>query len=291
MITRYPKTTGIRVEMRTLFHPRFAMLKEGISEFTFAELYLFRNAHSYRISKIGDDLIVVTGKDRGMNEESFFMLPFGLPDTDGLKRLFGDHACMKAATEEQADVLAGMGFSVSEDRDNFDYLYLKEDLEKLVGRDYHKKKNLVNAFVRDYTYEGRPLLPEYIPDALLVLDEWKRERSDGDDGDCLASKEALEMADDLVLCGGIYYVDGRPVAFSLGEEIAGGTTWVTHFEKALSGYRGLYQFINMSFASILPDKYTYINREQDLGNEGLRRAKLSYKPYSFVKKFRVKAAV
>jgi len=290
MIARYPKTTDITVEMRPQLHPRFNRLEEGISEFTFANLYLFRDRHSYRIAQIGEDLVVITGRDKDTINESFFMLPFGLPEQGSLERLFADHASMKAATEEQAEVLARMGFSVSEDRDNFDYLYLKEELEKLQGRNYHKKKNLVNAFIRDYTYEGKPLLPEYVPEALLVLEEWKKERSDRSEGDYRAAKEALEMAEDLVLCGGIYYVDGRPAAFSLGEEIGGGTTWVTHFEKAVSGYKGLYQFINMSFASILPDKYRYINREQDLGNEGLRSSKLSYKPYAFVKKFRAKAS-
>jgi hypothetical protein len=80
---------------------------------------------------------------------------------------------------------------------------------------------------------------------------------------------------------------GNPAGYTLGEEIAGGTTYVIHFEKALSQFRGLYQFINMSFASILPDKYTFINREQDLGDEGLRQAKMSYRPAGFVKKYRI----
>jgi hypothetical protein len=286
----YPKTTDITVEMRSVLHPRFALLEEGISEFTFANLYLFRDRHSYRIAQVGEDLVVITGSDGDAVDERFFMLPFGLPETDILERLFTDHACMKAATEKQAEALARMSYSVSEDRDNFDYLYLREELEKLQGRNYHKKKNLVNAFIRDHSYEGRPLLPEHVPDALSVLEEWKKGRPEGDEGDYKAAKEALEMAEELVLCGGIYYADGRPAGFSLGEEIGGGTTWVTHFEKAVSGYRGLYQFINMSFASILPEKYKYVNREQDLGNEGLRRSKLSYKPCAFVKKFRAKAS-
>ena len=82
-------------------------------------------------------------------------------------------------------------------------------------------------------------------------------------------------------------MDGRPAGYTLGEEIAGGTTYLIHFEKAVPGYKGLYQFINMSFAGILPDKYVTINREQDLGDEGLRQAKLSYRPCGFVKKYRV----
>ena len=82
-------------------------------------------------------------------------------------------------------------------------------------------------------------------------------------------------------------MNGSPAGYTLGEEIAAGRMFVIHFEKALNRFKGLYQFVNMSFAAILPDNYTYVNREQDLGNEGLRQAKLSYKPVGFVKKYRV----
>jgi hypothetical protein len=94
----------------------------------------------------------------------------------------------------------------------------------------------------------------------------------------------------LQLCGGIYYVETRPVAYVLGEELAGGASFVIHFEKAVRGYKGLYQFINQSFAAILPDVYQTINREQDLGEPGLRQAKLSYNPAGFIEKFKVYAA-
>ena len=91
----------------------------------------------------------------------------------------------------------------------------------------------------------------------------------------------------MQLCGGIYYVDGNPVAYSLGEELGRGKSFVIHFEKAVGEYRGLWQFVNQAFASILPEFYETINREQDLGDEGLRQAKLSYRPIGFVKKYRV----
>ena len=98
-----------------------------------------------------------------------------------------------------------------------------------------------------------------------------------------------KKAEALQLCGGIYYVEGRPVAYSLGEELSQGRSFVIHFEKAVQEYRGLWQFVNQAFASILPEQYETINREQDLGNEGLRTAKLSYRPVDFVKKYRVSA--
>ncbi|MDH4101113.1 MAG: phosphatidylglycerol lysyltransferase domain-containing protein [Nitrospirota bacterium] len=257
-------------------------MREGLSEFTFANIYLFRNAHDYKIAAIDERLYVITGRER---EQAFFMLPFGLPEEDMMDVLFSKFDFMRHATENQAGRLAGCGYMVHEDRSNFDYLYSREELASLSGRKFHKKKNLVNAFVGSYSYEGRPLLDEYKADALWILDEWRRERPEP--GDYEAAKEALVKSEELELCGGIYYVEGKPAAYTLGEELAGGETFVIHFEKGVSGYKGLYQFVNQCFASILPEKYIYINREQDLGDEGLRQAKMSYKPVEFVKKYRV----
>jgi hypothetical protein len=280
-ISDYPQFSEISLEQRMTLHPFFQSLGEGISEFTFANIYLFRDAHFYRISRLGKGLYIITGIDGG---NKFFMLPFGIPERGILMDIFHSFTYMKAVSESQASQLDSMGYRVSEDRDNFDYLYLKNELEGLQGRKFHKKKNLVNAFINNYSYEGRPLIEEYLDDALEVLEEWRRKRQNS--GDYKAAREAVERSEELVLCGGIYYVDGKPAAFTLGEEIARGTTYVIHFEKAVGNYKGLYQFINMSFASILPEKYIFINSEQDLGEEGLRHAKLSYRPHTFVKKYR-----
>jgi hypothetical protein len=107
-------------------------------------------------------------------------------------------------------------------------------------------------------------------------------------GDYAAAREALERMEELQLCGGIFYVDGRPIAYSLGEELAAGRAFVIHFEKAVldEQYKGVYQYINQAFAAVLPEKYEWINREQDLGDAGLRQAKESYKPAGFVRKYR-----
>jgi len=283
MIPKYPESTEITMELRPELHPHFQKLSEGIAEFSFANIYLFRELHNYRISRFEEeDDICITGRD---NQNPFFMLPFGLPGKDVLEILFHDHSSMKAASGEQAKKLENMGYTVMEDRDNFDYLYLREDLANLTGRKFHKKRNLIKAFLNNYEYQGEPLLDEYIPAALDILETWRKGRDNP--GDYYAAKEALEKSWDLQLCGGIYYVDGKPVAYSLGEEIAYGEVFVIHFEKAVIDYKGLYQFINQSFSAILPEKYKMINREQDLGNPGLRKAKESYHPCGFVKKYRV----
>ena len=265
-----------------MLHPMFQKLSEGISEFTFANIFLFQKIHNYRITKMGQNCLVILGDDKGA---PFFMCPFGLPEDEPLEELFFNYLTMKCGTISQADILSHKGFNVSEDRDNFDYLYTRESLADLSGRKYHKKRNLIKAFVNNYAFEGRPLLEEYISHALFVLDKWRENRND--DGDYRAAKEALEKSERLQLCGGIYYVEDEPVAYTLGEELALGTSFVIHFEKALIGYKGLYQFVNQAFASIITDNYKVINREQDLGDKGLRHAKMSYKPVGFVKKYKI----
>ena len=121
-----------------------------------------------------------------------------------------------------------------------------------------------------------------------MLDDWRAENDQA--GDYEAAREGLEKSEELQLCGGIYYVEERPVAYVLGEELAGVATYLIHFEKAVAGYKGLYQFINQSFASVLPEDYETINREQDMGDPGLRHAKLSYRPSGFIEKFKVALA-
>jgi uncharacterized protein len=282
MIPTYPAATEVTLAHRPLLHPKFQTLPEGISEFTFANIFLFRQSHGYRLSFLEDDLIVILGKD---GDAPFFMLPFGIPAAASLERLFQDYGSMKCASFEQRMILENLGYQAVEDRDNFDYLYLRQDLAELGGRKFHKKRNLIKAFVENHDYEARPLLEEYLGDALRILEDWKQAHDSP--GDYSAAREALEKSWDLQLCGGIYYVEKRPVAYTLGEELARGTSFAIHFEKAIPDYKGLFQFINQAFASILPEIYVTINREQDLGDDGLRRAKHSYKPTGFVEKYRI----
>ena len=282
MIPHYPAAVAVTLEHRPILHPKFKALSQGISEFTFANIFLFRHTHNYKLTLFDDDLIVILGKDENA---PFFMLPFGIPKDADLLRLFQDHGGVKCASEDQKELFENLGYTVIEDRNNFDYLYLRKELAELTGRKYHKKRNLIKAFLDSHDYVARPLLDEYTRDALEILENWRE--AHGALGDYSAAREALERSWDLQLCGGIYYVEDRPAAYTLGEELASGTSFVIHFEKAVSGYKGLFQLINKSFASVLPEKYETINREQDLGDDGLRQAKHSYKPSGFVKKYKI----
>jgi len=306
-IEEYPASSSLALEHRPVLHPRFQRLPDGMSELTFAGIYLFRETHHYQVSRVDEDTFVISGRDA----EPFFMLPFGLPERGLLDSLFERHAAMKAVSPSQAEQLSRLGYRAWEDRDNFDYLYQRESLARLAGRRLHRKKNLVNLFRRNNVCVAQPLVEQHIGDALQVLERWKQQQcavptppsgevpasalappsrteSLTDAGDYAAAKEALENMEYLQLCGGIFYINDEPVAYTLGEELAQGRMFVVHFEKAIlqPTHRGIYQYVNQAFAAALPEQYETINREQDLGDPGLRQAKESYKPVGFVTKYR-----
>jgi len=101
-------------------------------------------------------------------------------------------------------------------------------------------------------------------------------------------EDALEHASEFGLHGRVYYVEGKPAGYTLGETARAGTMFVVHYEKTIPNLKGLYQLINMDFVRSLPAPVTLINREQDLGDPGLRQAKITYRPCDFVKKYRAR---
>jgi uncharacterized protein len=285
MIGSYPNLTELELADRPLLEPLFRALRDGLSELSFAGIYCFRASHAYRIGRLADGTWVLAGADQGV---PFFICPFALPRADLLGELFQGFSSMKLVTEAQAGQLRAAGYAVTEDRDNFDYLYQREDLATLHGRALQKKRNLVHAFEKTHAYEAYPLSNHHVGDALVVLDAWREGARD--QADYAPSREALVHASEFGLHGRLYYVEGKPVGYTLGEEARAGTMFVVHYEKTVPDMKGLYQVINMDFARSLPAAVTLINREQDLGDPGLRQAKITYRPCDFVKKYRARSS-
>jgi len=310
MIGTYPDFHEIELADQPLLDPLFRRLREGVSELTFAGLFCFRATHAYRLSRLPDGTIVLAGSDKGdsrgerralldadhrgrvwepsqgSHQKCFFVCPFALPPRDLLDALFERCTCLKLATEAQAGWLRGAGYEVSEDRDNFDYLYHREDLASLAGRALQKKRNLVHAFERAHLQETLPLTRERIGDALAVLEAWREHARDL--ADYVPARDALVHGVEFGLEGRITYVADEPAGYALGEPAANGTMFIVHYEKTVPDTKGLYQFINMDFARALPAQFSLINREQDLGDPGLRQAKMTYRPCAFVKKYRAR---
>ncbi|MDR2792046.1 MAG: phosphatidylglycerol lysyltransferase domain-containing protein [Treponema sp.] len=285
----YPDFAPLVLDMQAEIRPVLARLPDGVSEFTFANLYLFRKRYDYRVclapgAATGNALIISGRRD----SKTFFETPSLLPSKDALLSLFETHdywKCIPASVlEPNRERIEEYGIAITEDRDNFDYLYLRTELAELAGKKFHKKRNLVNAFLNMYIPQVEKLTPDTIPLALKILDRWRADK--GEEGDYTASKEALALFDVLGLEGNIYYINNYPAGWCLGESLANETMFGIHFEKGIDEYKGIYQYINQNFAASLGERYKYINREQDLGDEGLRQAKMTYRPVGFVRKYR-----
>jgi hypothetical protein len=301
LIPCFPEFVPVDLSLKKELHPRLSLTADGISEFTFAGLYLFRNRYQYRVSLGPEETFIISGiqpditfhgagkpPDSPVKGRLFFLTPCMSPGRKILDGLFETHDYWKnipqSILDREKENLEQSGVEITEDRDNFDYLYLRTDLAELAGKKFHKKKNLVNTFKNTYPDHGiAPLTPDLVPQAFEILDEWTREK--GEEGDYAAAREALELFETLKLRGSVFYVDKKPAGWCLGESLAKGRMFAIHFEKALEAYKGLYQYLNQAFAAGLPRFFTYINREQDLGEEGLRQAKETYRPAGFVKKY------
>ena len=193
-----------------------------------------------------------------------------------------------------ADALAaypGASFDIQADPNNFDYVYLAENLIKLSGRKYHSKKNHLNSFHSNYPQaEYLPITEEIIPQCREELNSWYRMRSQElpDDPfigyELAAIHEVFDNFSDFKLRGGAIRIDEKIVAFTFGEQLNEDTA-VIHVEKADPNVRGAYPAINQGFVAHEWSDMTYINREEDMGLEGLRKAKESYKPVKMIEKF------
>ena len=170
-------------------------------------------------------------------------------------------------------------FFFDRNRDFADYVYSAEDLRTLKGRKFAQKRNHVNRFKSLYQFEYKPVTQENIHDCLKLEEEWFAEHADDESarGERTVIQQGLGHFDELKLIGGALYVENKLIAFTYGSAI-NDSMFCTHVEKADIRYEGVYQMINQQFALHLPDNYTFINREEDLGIPGLRKAKMSYEP-------------
>jgi len=301
----YPDFAGLDINLKCDLHPRLSLTFDGVSEFTFSGLYLFRKKYNYRISRNGEEGgFIISGEQIAQPEQyapennikkTFFMTPCSAPNSETLASLFASHDYWKNISETVLfpvkDNLEKSGIIFEEDRDNFDYLYYRSELAELAGKKFHKKKNHVNNFLLSCpNHEQKPITKELIPAAIEILEQWRQDslRRNGNEGDYIAAKEALDLFDVLTLKGSIYFIGGEPAAYCLGESLSRGKMFAIHFEKANEKYKGIYQFVNQSFAASLPRFFTLINREQDLGSEGLRQSKMTYRPCGFVKKYKAR---
>lgn len=190
---------------------------------------------------------------------------YGIPAeaVDSLTAAFGDTLLIEA------------------NRDTFDYLYLTEELAALKGRKYSARRNHLNAFRRETPAVYEPITPENLPAVREMNERWFQAENDGTETlamERIAVSSALAHFFEEGLTGGLLRWEGKVIAYTAGSPILD-DTFDIHIEKAFSDYRGAYTAMNQTFVQeALLGRYRYVNREDDVGNAGLRAAKLGYRP-------------
>lgn len=178
-------------------------------------------------------------------------------------------------------------FDYGTDRNYADYIYERQSLVELKGKKLQSKRNHVNRFMRENSYTYVPLTPEILPLCLELEAKWCIEHKCDEHASLQNERKALIFAinhfEELGLSGGAIEVEGEIVAFTFGSPI-NHSTFDIQVEKGNTALEGIYSIINKEFASRLPEQYVYLNREEDLGMEGLRKAKLSYQPIRLLDK-------
>lgn len=176
-------------------------------------------------------------------------------------------------------------------RDSFEYVYSSSDLTNLKGKKYHSKRNHIAKFEKNYNWEYEEINIADKKKYIDFFEKWFAENASREDkvnsGEYGAIIKALDNYKELNFYGGAVTVGGQIVACAIGEKI-NKKVFVVHFEKALADFDGSYALINREFSKDLFRSFKYINREEDLGIEGLRKAKLSYKPAFLISKFDAK---
>lgn len=253
-------------------------------EYSFTTAYMWSEHYGVRIARVGDALV--------LGSERSYLTPVGDGWEEVLRRLYAEtphplrlHSVDEALLTRLKALFPGR-VHAEESRDDFDYLYRTEDLATLPGKAYHSKKNHISAFSRTHAWTYEPLSAENVEDMVRLSKEWCKEK-----GSCSGSlsdeqcaiRRVLRDPERFSLSGGLIRVEGKAVAFTLGSPI-NDRVFDIHVEKALSAFSGAYAVINREFAKTLT-AYEYLNRENDMGIPGLRRAKESYHPAILLKKY------
>ncbi len=261
-------------------------------EYSYTTAYMWSRYYQVRMAQVGEALLIRS--DNGPTPS--FLVPLGVPLADGISLLqaytdtLGIQLKLHGIDEQIRDQLEALYPNrvrfASNDAD-YDYLYDTVTLATLPGNTYHSKKNHISAFSRKYDWRYEPLDDTNLADVEALSWEWCREKGGcadaGLQSERCAIRRLLKHRQTLSVVGGLIRVDQKAVAFTLGSPI-NDTVFDVHVEKALPAYAGAYAVINREFAKTLTN-YPYLNRENDMGIAGLRRAKQSYRPAILLKKY------
>lgn len=293
MIPFRPVTPADRARFEHYTHAS----KRQNCDLAFANIYCWKGLYRSELAEVEGDMVIRFRIDGG--EQIGYMFPLGEGDLPRVIEAlrsdaanFGQPLRLMGLEWEDCCVLKqhyGGAFAVDRRRSMSDYIYRREDLCRLSGKHFQPKRNHLNRFRTHYpNHRFEPLTPERFTECLRLEQTWCQNNDRCREAAIVAEREAMQCAfdhfEELGLRGGCLYVEDRLVAFTYGSTV-NHNTFVIHVEKADTHIEGAFAMINHAFAQSLDEQIEWINREEDLGIEGLRKAKLSYNPTHLVDKY------
>ena len=288
----------LTLEDRPIFRDAEKAATQLIGDTSFTNLFIWRSYYRTVWAEAHGCLCLLALPE---GEEPFGLVPVGPGDRiaalgstfQGLAELTKQPQIRRVPEDLVTELeAAGSPYECSHDRDNDDYIYLRERLCTLSGRKLHQKKNHYNHFIKNYQFECVPVTSELISELLTVQEGWlaSKEESSNTSGllnyELASVQELLHHMDDLNQLGLAIRINGRIEGFTMGEML-NHNTMLVHLEKANHEFRGLFMALCSHFCRLFSSEVVYVNREQDLGLPGLRLSKESLRPDHMVRKFTV----
>lgn len=289
----------IDIDCKNILDKYFNLVDYEACEYCFTTLYMWKDLYKTKYY-VEDDFAIVAGE---YENKGFIILP--LASKENINKAFDfiiknfekeqKPIHLKAINKEVVQYLKnlyGERFEYIEERNNFDYIYEGESLRTLAGRKNQKKRNHLNSFIKEYEgrVEYKKLVKTDFDECIKLLRDWSKDKEESIELDSEFKainrifKNYEKLKDTLKISG--IYIDCKLEAFSIGEMLNDNMA-VIHVEKANGDIRGLYPYINQQFLLNEFSDVEFVNREEDLGIEGLRKAKLSYHPVKFAEKYTV----
>jgi uncharacterized protein len=280
------KLETIDFQHRELLLESFRNLNLPISDYTFANVYLFRKIIHYEFLTTDCGLFVSSLSKQGQR----CIMPLNdlrSCDLQTFNDLLDGESIFFPIPQEWLFIFHADKFVITSDESESDYIYLTENMASFKGKQYTRHRNHLNQFFSSYRPNDEPVSLNNLPAAMSVLQEWQDDSGlSSDKTDFDQCSEALQKISALALWGTIYYIDSEPAGFIIGEAL-NTDTFCLHFAKASKRYHGIYEFMFNDTAKKLQSQYKYLNLEEDMGNKNLRRTKGSYGTELLLKKYRV----
>jgi len=285
--------TPINLERQSDYLDRFALCAQKTSDYSFVNLWGWAEEYGLHWAWTNNHVWIKQTKPK-----TLFWAPIGPWESIDWSECFEKNITSETTFTripegllKYWDIGLKNRLRVEESRGHWDYLYSVTELVELRGNRFHKKKNLLNQFKKKYAFKYVPLEAEMIHMALAMQEDWCTWR-DCESSELLSAENraisrVLKSSEEFAgVTGGAIIIDQKMVSYTVAENLTTDTLLI-HFEKGSPEYKGIYQAINQMFLEHSGVNFTTVNREQDLDNEGLRKAKISYHPIDFIKKYKV----